>query len=356
MFARQRRGFTLIELLVVIAIIAILIALLVPAVQKVRESAARLRCDNNLKQLGLAMQNFHSVYKTFPPGYTFTNTTDDLGEYGCSTGFVHLLPYMDQDNLAKNYDFVAYWYGDQTNNPPISPNFSIVQQSLTVMECPSNPFGLTWDATGSGYFYIPTTLGKTDYAMCRGSIGTINGDWNTVPLANRGVFNFEKNLGQKARVRLTDITDGSSNTIAMGEAACGSPLYKIRHPVTGAAVSLPTGRLVQGWGQAGIMEGTTAICGANFYGSVFAVTRNSAAQPEPMNQALVASTYWASSPYEGAFAGASDSISGFRSNHPGGCNFLFCDGTVRFVSQNIAQAAYDAMATYAGNEALTLPD
>src|SRR5438067_12512140 len=94
---KSRNGFTLIELLVVIAIIAILIALLVPAVQKTREAAARTQCANNLKNLGLALQNYHSAYKNFPPGSRFAIW--DLGDTGEATGFAYLLPFVEGDNV-----------------------------------------------------------------------------------------------------------------------------------------------------------------------------------------------------------------------------------------------------------------
>src|ERR1700722_477978 len=97
----MRRAFTLIELLVVIAIIAILIALLVPAVQKVREAAARAQCVNNLKQMALAMHNYHGVFKNFPPGSLFAAA--NLGDDGVATGFPYLLPYLEGGNIVAGY-------------------------------------------------------------------------------------------------------------------------------------------------------------------------------------------------------------------------------------------------------------
>src|SRR5436309_597185 len=105
--AFSRSGFTLIELLVVIAIIAILIGLLLPAVQKVREAASRLKCKNNLKQIGLAMHNYHGVANRFPPGYV-SAVASDGSDLGPGWGWAaHLLPYVEQDNLYKQIDFTA---------------------------------------------------------------------------------------------------------------------------------------------------------------------------------------------------------------------------------------------------------
>src|ERR1700756_2643029 len=105
---QKRRGFTLVELLVVIAIIAILIGLLLPAVQKVREAAARAQCMNNLKQMGLALHNYHSVFGGFPPAKVTTPTTHNWT--------VFILPYIEQDNLYKRYNFSVNWDDAATND------------------------------------------------------------------------------------------------------------------------------------------------------------------------------------------------------------------------------------------------
>src|SRR5205085_10132904 len=124
---KHRRGFTLIELLVVIAIIAVLIGLLIPAVQKVREAANRLSCQNNLKQLGLALHGYHDVQATFPPGLVLSGFDVTDAE---ATGFTFLLPHLEQDNTYRLYHFDDAWW--------LPSNTEAVAVGVKVFCCPSN--------------------------------------------------------------------------------------------------------------------------------------------------------------------------------------------------------------------------
>jgi prepilin-type N-terminal cleavage/methylation domain-containing protein len=198
----RRPGFTLIELLVVIAIIAILIGLLVPAVQKVREAAARAQCQNNLKQLGLAMHTYHDVFKKFP--YLRSG-----GGQNRHTWAMLLLPFIEQGNVFNQYKtpIAGVNMTDGFNNHT-STNATIValrQTQITIFFCPSRrgPPSLSPITTGSTVTGLPG-----DYAAC-------TGDTSTVPTT--GVFPLVNSNHMAATRRIADITDGTSNTIMLGE-------------------------------------------------------------------------------------------------------------------------------------------
>jgi prepilin-type N-terminal cleavage/methylation domain-containing protein len=220
----RRRGFTLIELLVVIAIIAILIGLLLPAVQKVREAAARMGCQNNLHQISLAAHDYESGIGKLPPGLNWNSSTGG-GSYVGSLGFI--LPYVEQDNVYRqiNPDFFNLnldtnpWWTD-------AATYAVAQSHIKTFECPSdNPYG---PVTGGVFAYFTTSnltltggyfpgstspLGATDYIANAGAIGVTSDPFYgkyTGPYYDRSQTTFPI------------IQDGTSNTIAFGEALGGA--------------------------------------------------------------------------------------------------------------------------------------
>ena len=244
---RDRRGFTLIELLVVIAIIAILIALLLPAVQQAREAARRTQCKNNLKQLGLACHNFHDIYSRFPAGYlgaahtVVPDPTEPLGFFDHQwTGIVpQLLPQLEQSVI---YEKINVWKGVDRRPDPMNPSsllpetgyfsdnatFAVAQAKLSAVRCPSDTeegkFGQvallhTFQiGTNFGkakiYSFNPpnVSLGPSNYLGVAGGFGDLSNAW----APEKGIF------GSRTKFKFRDVTDGTSNTLLLGEVTGGS--------------------------------------------------------------------------------------------------------------------------------------
>jgi prepilin-type N-terminal cleavage/methylation domain-containing protein/prepilin-type processing-associated H-X9-DG protein len=343
---RRLSGFTLVELLVVIAIIAVLIGLLLPAVQRVREAAQRTACASNLRQMGLALANYHDSAGSFPPGMVDDATGNNL-QKGGSCGLVPLLAFLDQNAWLQRWNPNGPWYtGD---------NFDLVSTQIKTYFCPSNRTSGTIDLS-----FLDGPAGRTmpnpaacDYLLCKGANAALCRVVQ-IPLEQRGVFDVN------TKTRISDIFDGTSNTIAIGEGAGNNPRYLIRrfYQDTSPATDLFPGQPIwidQSWA-AGPMATATLHSLGFLFGSCLGVTAERGGQTpvfdEPMNNPLVlpALDFDHGCMNSNPAPGKCDSISGFRSVHNEGCNFLFCDGSVRFVGETILADAYRAISTMAGGE------
>lgn len=330
-------AFTLVELLVVIAIIGILIALLLPAVQAAREAARRAACTNNLKQLGLALHNYHGVYNVFP-GLGTTSATSFSVQ-------AKLLPFLEQKQLQDLIDFtqplyVTYGRGQTVLNPAQA---NAARTVVSVFRCPS-------DGAESIYEENPGSfVAGGNYMVC---IGTGTGTFYDLRYKTDGTFYYGSNLG------IRDMIDGSSNTMVISETLLGS---RERHTGAVTARSMRE-RLICSMrgslnpapqpGLAGVvnpnLESITSTCtnwlGNRGFGWIAGRTTST--------------TYTAYLPPNASAADATAHGLGFigaRSRHPGGVNTLMGDGSVRFVAETINLATWRAMATPHGHEVMQAP-
>lgn len=292
------RGFTLIELLVVIAIIAILIGLLLPAVQKVRAAAARMKCSNNLKQIGLANHAYESTYQKLPKGFIHNPRTNDPA---IGSPLTLMLPYLEQENVYRLYDWSRdYFHPD---------NQAAVRTHLSVFQCPSTPgnpamISLAGSPTGAG------EASATDYGPVL--VGLMIGD----PWTFSAVAPLSGNFVPMKQVTLAMATDGTSNCLVYSE--CAS---RYQHWVKGKMVS-PIEQYGEPW-FAGPWASETRIYGAGY--TADGMTQDFAATHPPCGPINCSNTY------------------GIYSFHTGGANALFLDGSVRFLRDTLNAAELTAM-------------
>jgi len=322
---QRRRAFTLIELLVVIAIIGVLVALLLPAVQQAREAARRTQCRNNLKQLGLALHGYHDVFGRFPPATIRSPNCDPARGAGPSrcnglSFMARLAPYFDQGPLYNSLDFSveAAWRDPNPNGYAVAS-----ATKLALLVCPSDPL------KGST---VRPDLGPTSYAACIGNTDNwcadpnwyagLNGTGNAAYVCSSSENGLAVVYGN-SRVRLGDITDGSSNTMVLSEWTMGDPILQQNNDFPGC------------------LSGTSAPPTSHTpyepigYSWIYANGMHSWAyttllRPNDPVIALQQNQLCAGSPWVGPAR--------FRasSQHEGGVHTLLCDGAVRFVSENLS--------------------
>ncbi len=349
-------GFTLIELLVVVAIVGILISLILPAVQQARASARKVQCQNNLKQIGIALHNYDAAHGCFPPSFVRQEDGNPPPPPGGSplqyrshwTGFHLLLPYLEQPALHKQYDFRKTWLSSMTNVNDHSM-WPLNQTVISTLICPSASRNGTTIAGGSSDWMAGS---PTDYSFSHGAdiVRALPGPeascpggllhyWQQWP-PTRGAF------GYNSTCRHQDMRDGSSHTFVIGEKAGSLLIY------SGPNSTYPTLPVEYPWAMAAVVY--FAPAGEVWVVGPFAVTRDiqlpdcpvsppGAGVPFPMNPR----------PWVMGVTTNERPLYSFQSEHNSGGQFLFGDGTARFLSENIDQGVFEALSTIANREVVT---
>jgi len=329
-----RRAFTLIELLVVIAIIAILIGLLLPAVQKVRDAASRMSCQNNLKQMGIALHSYNDNYGRLPAAIIHSGrynnpsnrkyqgpegdfSTDSTYMIYNHSGFVALLPYIEQDPLFRQYNYRARASASSPYGIAVAPqsasNDAVAATRLKTYTCPADETPAPVETRNPGNstdFYEMVSAARSNYLFNTGAYTDYDADWTNTSGGARGAF------GNNGATAIARVPDGTSNTIAVGES-----LQKWHN---GSTVFGPY------WG-----TGThTSVHGRGYYSDF---TPNY--------------PYGTCAPNTGSTRRCTYAW-GFSSNHGGGTNFVFLDGSVKLIRDGIDANTWRALCTPEGGEVI----
>ena len=347
---RYRRGFTLIELLVVIAIIAVLIALLLPAVQAAREAARRTQCVNNLKQIGLALHNYHSIHDTFPLGASL-GVESLPSTYLAKQNWSYLAAILPQAEASALYNAINFNFGVDTN-PGASAyqvNQTAINTQVKAFLCPSDPnAGGTFKASNNYYGSIGTTTNLTNAGGSAASLAAY---------PTTGMFGMQVCYGFR------NCTDGTSNTIAVSEASVGNSSLKAMTKDVGlfGVSSIPAAAILPdastslastmlglqacntAW-QAGTASQVDSVRGMVWAQGVMAYTLfNTVATPN--------SASWS---FCGNIGTAGFTVySEADSYHSGGVNTLMTDGSVRFVKSSINLMTWCALGTKGNGEVIS---
>jgi len=337
-----KRGFTLIELLVVIAIIAILIALLLPAVQQAREAARRTQCKNNMKQIGLALHNYHDAFRTFPPSAIILPDAVTPGTKTVAWGTL-ILPYLDQAPLYNRYNFsVSALPAALGGTPDQVINQTLIGNPLAAFMCPSTPGSSPAVYTVSlppPFPSVPFSFGRSDYSPSAGvrkvflQLATGQTPGPPFPPNETGIMHWEGKVNvflpasassEHSSSPIRNVTDGTSNTILVGERVGANVIYRRR--VVNAADTAASG-FFNGGGWGDPFNGYHSINGSLFDGA----PATGSGGPCGIN--------------------CTNALrKGFMSFHVGGAHFLMGDGHVRFLSENMSARILKGLITRSGEE------